>query len=251
MLRAGMIRQAVLPPEDPYVGVNGPLYMQAIRESIRNGNFYSGVTWDRLSAISPTVFARPLPGGAPQFFLRTVRRYPGRYLNGFARTMLFFSGLDGVESDNKAFREEVLSLTVNGSKIGDGPQPLQSQIKNQFRQSTTPSAVMRFLRLISPVYDRIMICATLMTVVGLIMAVAIRRFDLFLFCALPLAYMLSFAVALVSIDRFMVPIYPAMLASFAVVPTLLWSTWRDRNQKRRTARFDERSEPPGSRGTPR
>ncbi len=225
-LHQGMIRQALLPPEDPYVGENAAMYEKAITDSMRNGNFYSGVTWDRLSAVMGPIFAKPVPQGTPRFFLDLIRRYPARYARGFGRTVLLFAGVKGVESDNRAYRGEVLSLTLNGSKIGDGPQPLQSRIKSEFEQRTTPSVIMRLLRDLSPLYDAALPLASVMTALGLLAAVWFRDRGLLVFCGLPVVYMLGYAVLLVAIDRFMIPIYPMTLSNLFLVPASVWKRVR-------------------------
>ena len=224
-LRQGMIRQALLPPEDPFVGNNAEFYMQAIRDSIRNGNYYSGMTWDRLTLVSERVFARPLPDGTPRFFLYLIRRYPSRYLNGLGRTLLLFAGVKGVESDNRAFRSDLLGRHESEFKIGPAPDRLRELVEKQYRNST-PSFPGSLLRWAAPLYDRMLVWASLLTLMGLAVALWRRDLQLLLFCGLPLTYILGYAVILVSIDRFMVPVYPMMISNLVVVPLALWRVAR-------------------------
>ena len=50
-LKQGMLRQALLPPENPVVGDLAPVYYEGIRESLHNGQFYSGLRWEYLTRL--------------------------------------------------------------------------------------------------------------------------------------------------------------------------------------------------------
>jgi Dolichyl-phosphate-mannose-protein mannosyltransferase len=226
-LRQGIIRQALLPPDDPLAASCRSEYQQAIADSMTDGNFYSGVAWHRLNSVSPKLFSQYSLEQTPSLFLSLVRQYPGRYLAGLLRTVLFFAGLPGSESDNRIYRDQVFSTTLDGSKISDGPEPLHGRIATQFRQSTTPSFLLRSLRTLFAPYDVLLIVAALTTAAGFVCSLMFRDAALFALTALPLFYLLSYAVSLVSIDRFMVPIYPMLLANLIVLPVLVVRRFRD------------------------
>jgi 4-amino-4-deoxy-L-arabinose transferase-like glycosyltransferase len=218
-LKQGMLRQALLPPEHPLVGDQATIYYAGIRESLYHGNFYSGMKWNYMTLVSEKVFDRPLGRSVPRFFLDLVVHYPGRYASGLGRTLVFFAGVNGVESDNRICRDEVLTP---GAKISEGPEPLRSRVRSQFQQPPAPSVIMGALRGFAPVYDAWVIAASLITVACLPLALYLRDVRLLICCLLPLAYALSYAVLLVSLDRFVLPVYPIVLANSIIAPPLVW-----------------------------
>lgn len=219
-LREGIVRQALIPPDDPYLGVYRQAYLDAIRKSSETGNFYSGITWIELSKFFDGIFARSSPGDGARLFAYLVTHYPTRYLQAFGRSVLFFSGVPGADSDNRSFRELVLSR-VPGSKIGEGPQPLQSQIESQFQQVTTDSVVRRVLRGLMWLYDALVPLGALVTAVGLLCSILLRNRALAALCLIPIVFLLIHAASLLTIDRLMVPVYPIFLVNILVVPALV------------------------------
>ncbi len=215
-IRQGIIRQALLPSDHPYIGEHRADYETAIRASAVRGNFYSGISWPLLTELSPKIFSGNRAENTMGLFTRLVLQNPLRYGQALARSTLFFAGVPGIESDNRAFREEVLSLTAHGAKISDGPQPLQRRIREQFSQTTSPSVLMRGLRVLGPVYDALLLPATSLTLGALVIALIRRRRDAALLYATPLLYLASYAVFLSTIDRFMTPVYPFFLAVLAL-----------------------------------
>jgi len=219
MLRQGMIKQALLPPEHPYVGQYRDLYFQAIQQSIYQGNYYSGTKWEYLIPLYEKIYVRPMDRSVPAFFFGLIMHYPARYLSGLGRSMIHVAGVNGAESDNRGARAEVLSP---GSKISSGPEPLRARINEEFQQRPAPSALMPLLRLISPFYDYWVIVAHFVTLIGLLLAVAWRDMRLLTLCAIPVVYELGFVLLLASIDRFAVPVYPLVMCNGFVVPLLVY-----------------------------
>ena len=219
-LKQGTVRQALLPPDDPYLGPDKDVYIAAIRDSMRGNNFYSGVTWPNLERAGPKVFEKPIPS-VPAFFLHLVLKYPMRYLSCFGRSILFFSGIQGVESDNRSFRDELLS-PAGGAQISEGPEPLDSKIKADFQEHTSTSLIQRRLRRLAKPYDFLLPIAVLVTFAGLVASIFQRNIALGCFCLFPLFYLFVTSLWLVTIDRFMVPVYPVILANLLLVPGCVW-----------------------------
>ena len=55
-MRQGIIRQALLAPSDPVVGENKAAYISAVRESVSDGNFFSGIRNDLFDPLLERVF---------------------------------------------------------------------------------------------------------------------------------------------------------------------------------------------------
>jgi hypothetical protein len=225
-IRQGIIRQALLPPNDPYIAPHARQYRTAIVAALRTGNFLSGIEWHELMKLSETAFARPFPESPSRFLLSKALTYPHRYSSGICRTLLLFAGFKPVESDNRIYRDQVLHPTFTGSKISDGPEPLRTRIHEQFSQDTTDSLAAMFLRHAIPVYDVLLILASFVTVGGFAAGVVLRERRLILLCGIPLIYVMNYAVLLMAIDRFAVPIYPLVLSNLLVAPVLIFSRLR-------------------------
>jgi hypothetical protein len=224
-LKQGMLRQALLPPEHPYVGEYREAYFDAIRASLYEGNFYSGTRMELLASLSEKIYSRPMDRPVPAFFLDLVVHYPGRYLSGLGRTLIFFAGGNGAESDNRIGRDEVLSP---GSKISGGPEPLRSRIEKDFQQRPAPAALLHLFRRIGPYYDCWLIVAHAITAVGVLLALLWRDLRLSICCGVPAVYTLGYAVLLVSLDRFVAPVYPIVIVNGFLVPLLAWRRLKER-----------------------
>ena len=111
-----------------------------------------------------------------------MRQNPGRYLNAFDRTLAFYAGMNGAESDNRIYRDEVLSETLPGSKIRLGPEPLRSHILHDFEQRTTCTWVMILVRGFIPIYESLLIAAGFITVFGLVFAIIEHDLGLLVCC---------------------------------------------------------------------
>jgi hypothetical protein len=159
-----------------------------------------------------------------------VRKYPDRYLSGFCRTLLFFAGFNGAESDNRIYRDQVFSPTLTGSKVSDGPEPLQTRIKEEFHQNTTVSILLSLMRRLAAPYDMLVIAGSFITVLGLGAGLLLRDRDLLTACSIAVLYPFSYALFLVSIDRFALPVQPLFLCNLLLVPTLLFRRRRAREQ---------------------
>jgi hypothetical protein len=210
-----MIRQALLPPEHPLVGANAPLYYRSVRESIHNGEFYSGLRFRQLDLLQEKIFAKPIGQSIPSLFLDLIRKYPDRYFKGLVRTLVCFSGVDGAESEMRAARRVAIATVPN---IEGEPDPtMHARIRSEFEQRPVPSALMHALARLTPVYDSWVIAANLATLAGFVLAILLRDARLLACYAVPLVYVLSYAVFLWSLDRYVVPVTPIILADSIMV----------------------------------
>ena len=228
-MRQSIVRQALLAPSDPVIGEHKAEYIQAVRESSKDGNFFSGVRNDLFDPLLDHLFgARPVgTGDTRRIFISGVLHYPSRYLGGVFRTAALFMGARATVNENRIFREQILSPTWTGAKIGDGPPKVQAGIKEQFRQLTTSSAILQVLWRLSSVYDLLLMVANVAAAVAIPYAVLTRNYKLFAMAAFPVVYLALYAAILASIDRFAVPAYPATLTILVVFPALVWERLRN------------------------
>lgn len=221
MLRFGIVKQALPAPEDYWIGEDAEFYRFAIKESRTRGTFYSGMRADLADELLNKLVSRPQTQSASRLFLRLVKEYPGRYLGGVTRTFMSFAGAKGLQDENRIWRDQMLSPTFLGSKIGDGPPKLDATIKEQFLQRSQPSAVLWLFRRLKVLYENLLPLAFLMLMAGVLASLVIRSLALFTFCILPIVYLVPYVLTLLSIDRYAFPVYPVVLSALVVVPTLL------------------------------
>lgn len=227
-MRQGIIRQALLAPSDPVVGENKATYINAVRESSSQGNFFSGIRNDLFDPLLDAVFrSRPMGvGDTKRVFVAGILHYPARYLAGVTRTAILFLGAKATVNENRIFREQILSRDWPGAKIGQGPPAVETRIKQQFQQITTSSAVSELLVRLCRVYDVLLMLGNLVAAAAIPYALFTRNYKAFVLSAFPIAYLALYAIILASIDRFAVPAYPFTLATLVVLPVVVLQHFR-------------------------
>jgi hypothetical protein len=216
MLGYGIVKQALADPKDPFIGPDRQAYESAIQTSVFHGHLYSGIRADLANTLSNRLLTR-YSGSRLDLFIRLARDYPGRYAAAMGRMLMLFAGAKGLQDENEIFRDEILSPSFVGARIGDGPEPVSSRDKEYFAQKTQPSAVQALLRLLVRLYDPALSAGFMVCAVGLVLSIVWLDFRLFLFTATPFVYLLPYIITLSSADRYAFPIYPFVLASPVVV----------------------------------
>jgi hypothetical protein len=222
-LRQGIIRQALIAPSDPVIGQNKALYIDAIRQSSSQGNFFSGIRNDFFDSLLEVIFGpRPMGvGDTKRIFVSSILHYPARYLAGVTRTAVLFLGAKATVNENRIFRDQILSPDWQGAKIGQGPPAVEMRIKQQFQQVTTSSAVLQILSRLCPIYDVLLILGNVVAAAAIPYALFARNYKAFVLAAFPIAYLALYTIILASIDRFAMPAYPFTLTILIVLPVLV------------------------------
>jgi hypothetical protein len=214
----GLIKSAVLPPDDPILGPSAPVYQTAIHDSLRpDGKFpahglENGSEWPSMGNIYG------MGSQAVPIFLRIVRTHPMRYLEGVGRNILLLSGLSGLENDNAITRNRVLS--PNGTEIDPGP-PWLPPLGPEWKRTTTVSFTSRLLKKLDRYYNWLIVFGCFATVFALVLALLRLDAIVLAFTALPIVYFLIHAAFLMSQDRMGVPAYPLILLNALLLP--VWS----------------------------
>jgi hypothetical protein len=221
MLKAGILKQALLSPDDPYLGENAEEYRRAIETSIYEGHFYGGIRADLLDSLRAKIYSKPINSSAIQFEFELIRRNPDRYAEAVGRTLLLFAGAKGQPDEGYLYRAQLLSTTWYGSKIGGGPPGIEARVKEDFRQNTNPSFILSLFATMIPPYDHLLLAGCFLTFLGLIAAAVVRDPNMAVLCAFCMLYVLPFAISLNSIDRYAFPIHPIALTSLITVPALI------------------------------
>lgn len=231
-LQDGIIKQALLPPDDPLIRNYKDEYLADIKNSKHHGHLYSGLRAGFKNSLVRKVFSQPQTMTRRQLFWALVREYPVRYLQGVWRNLLLFFGVHGSEDEIEIYRDQIFSPTVTGSKIHDGPEPIHTALKIAFEQRTTTSFVLRMYRGLTRPYDLLVTVGFVVMCVGLLASLYLRDWKLFAFCFLPVFYLIPMALTLVSVDRYGLPVHPIALLALVAVPGALLrrSGWQTKNK---------------------
>ena len=229
MIDHGILRQVLIPPEDPFIGNIRDDYRNAIDDSLFEGNFYSGLRPDLLRSIQEKLSTRPYPEPHKQFFWHSIQRYPGRYFQALGRTLVLFAGAKAQSNENHPSTRIVLSPENHWiSRQADGPPDITPPIRADLTQYTKPNAISGFLWTLAPAYYWLVQLGSLISLLGLICGLILRERSIVIITVVPLVYLFFAAVLLVSIDRYAFPAYPAIIANIFLVPILAIRRIRDR-----------------------
>jgi hypothetical protein len=218
VLLYGLVKQAVIPPDDALWANASALYRDALDRSMVQGRLPLSGVRDQL-VYPPLDSIHAYAPQAGSVFVRSIFRYPRRYASGFVRTSVLFAGTGSPASDSAAFRAAVLSGSAAISPHPDGFPPLDTEMA----WSTGPAFVARVLTWASPVYDLLVFFGVPATL--LILAIALFRKDPLGLAlgTIPLTFLLLNALVLSSQDRVVVPAYPLLLANLVLLPGWLWA----------------------------
>ena len=235
-LGQGLLRQALLSPEDETVRPYRQEYEAAISGARYNGNLYSGISDESIDMLSSKLLhGRPI-NWRTTLFVNSALAQPRRYLAGVARTITLFAGATARNNETRVLRDSILDPNWLGAKIGQGPAKIEAEIKRSFHQETTRSAVLLLLWSLRAVYDAHLMLAMIITAIGLVYGVVSRDVQVAAMTAVPVAYLCYYAMILASIDRFAVPTYPLVFANSVIIPVLMWKRLAPRFQIREWAR---------------
>jgi hypothetical protein len=217
VLLYGLVKQAVVPASDPLWSNAQTLYTEAIDRSLNRGEFPLGGVKDEL-VYAPVESLHDYAPHATSVLVRAVLRYPRRYIAGCVRTALLFTEMYMPESDNAVFRDAVLS--GGGSVLTPHP-PGFPPLDTEMAQRPNPSRFGHFLIAIAPLYDRLVCCGLLATLVLVVVGFWRRDGATLAFGLIPVAFLLLNIALLTSQDRTAAPVYPILLVNLVSLPRLL------------------------------
>jgi len=218
VLLYGLLKQGVLPLDDPILGSAAPLYHNAIHQSlVKNALPLTGVQEQLVYA--PLVGLSSHTSDAGKVFAREIATHPRAYLAAFGRTLLLYSGFAAPETDSvTAIRAPVLTrpeATITARPAGFPPLDVD------LTQRTGISLIARCLRLAAPAFDILLFLGAALTPLLLVFGLYRREPALLAFAAIPLSYLGLNALVLNSQDRMAVPVYPILLTNLVLLPSYL------------------------------
>ena len=230
------MRQAVIPPEEPALAPVTEEYRAAIAEAEKAGS-PAGIPWPVVSHLGTLVSLPPTADEAMRYVGRLIAKYPRRYAAGVARTLWLFAGFDGGAGESKSMRGWILAPTTNHALFTLGPDRVPPRDRKDFERQTPPGRLRQALRWLCGPYDRLLVACSFATVGLFLLALTRRNEALICLSGVPLTFALAHAMVLMSVDRFMMPIYPIILACGVVVVFLaagrVWATGAGRQEEAR------------------
>jgi len=223
MFRQGVIRQALISPDDPLLEPFEEDYRRAVGESKKAGNFYSGVRSDLLGPLKCELFSQSsvVSKSSAEFFVESVLKNPLRYLKAVGRCFALYGGAKALENEIHFLRYAVLSVPHIGLRI-QGDDELATRIRKEFGQPSRESLLAAGLNRLIPAYDQLVIVGSAITLLGLVLGLCLRNVEMTIVCVMPLVFVVLPAIILASIDRYAFPTYPVTLANTLIVPILCW-----------------------------
>jgi 4-amino-4-deoxy-L-arabinose transferase-like glycosyltransferase len=218
VLLYGMIRQTLIPVDDPIWGKSGAIYSDAIRQSrVKGGLPLSGLRDDLVYPALGVLY--PYGAEASRLFTRMIVHRTGAYAEAVGRNILLFAGAGTQPGDSAEFRAAVLSGA--GSVVAPRPAgfpPLNVDMAEKTRWPSAGAA----LAAVAPEYDILVFLSFPATVVLLAMGFHRKDGPMVAFALVPIAFLAINALALTSQDRTAVPAFPLLLLDVVAVPACIW-----------------------------
>jgi len=223
----GFVKQAAIPLNSPLLGATAGKYQQSIEQSLINGRLMmDGVRADPLFYDVAFSIYKDYGLRLDDFIRETVFKAPDLYLKRVAATLLYFIGFPGMVRDTSMFMEMVLADDT-GSKFWPGPEDMRKDIERDFSRSGGKNYSLPWtLRRLHPFFSILTMSGWAATVFVFIAGVMKREGVLLAFSAIPLAFLLMHALALMANDRLILPVEPLVLANVVTASLLLFQRWR-------------------------
>jgi hypothetical protein len=216
-----MLKQALLPPDDPFLAEVRESYETAIALSSVDGSLdVGGLTRERHWMAYSTLVAR-----APEVrgvFWRAITEHPGRAATGVGRTLLLDLGVDSKDSENETYVKGVITDAETGAKLWIPAQMLPEDVDAALRvpgRSTTLDSVLGALH--GP-FDLVLGFGALVTLAGFVFALGRRHPGLLVLTATPLFWLSFHALLLIASDRMVVPSHALLVFNAFAVPAAVW-----------------------------
>ena len=223
----GLLKQAVLPPDDPFVAPAREAYEYALLKAQGDGRLDVGglrrefhwAAFVRLEGESAQ---------ARQVLRRAVAEHPGRFFAGVGRTLLLDLGVDSFDSENDTYVKGVVDEAATGAKLWVPQGQLPPEVAAAFEQPGGASALAAVVGALHRPWDWLLGLGALATVLGFVAAFRLRSTALLALTGVPLCWAVVHAFTLMASDRLVVPSHAFLVLNAGVVPWSLWRAWSAR-----------------------
>jgi hypothetical protein len=219
----GFVKQAAIPLNSPLLGAAAEKYSESIKQSLNNGRLMmDGVRGDALFYEVAYSIYKEYGSRLGDFLGPAIFKAPQRYLKRVIATVLYFTGFPGLESENRAFADMVLSDDT-GSKLWPGPESIRQDIERDFsRPGGKTFSLPILLRWLNLFFSVLTITGWVATVFIFIVGLLKRDTKLLAFSTIPLAFSFMHALTLMANDRVIMPVHPFVLVNLVLALTILF-----------------------------
>jgi len=222
----GLAKQAVVDPDSPMMSHIQDHYRAAIKRASTGGFLsLSGL----LASDTRPVFQhlRRMSREDPNTIRIILRQNPDRYLKGVIRTTLYFLGLRGLESQIALWSDYAYSSDYS---LVTGNHP---HISARLKYRTTGGVFSSILHSLADLFRFILIpLGAISTLIMLIYASKVRVYTYFVTSAVPFMFLGIHSLTCLTIDRYVLPVYPLILSNLVLCVVAGWSyLHRGRSQR--------------------
>ena len=215
----GLLKQAVLPPDDPLMLPIRDGYLAAISEATVNGSMDTaglrpGTHFNLYVQLAPKDDPRKILGHA-------VKDHPGRYAAGVGRTLMLNLGVPALDSESDSYFQGVVREAETGTKLFLPPGQLSPALMASFRQMGGKSAISDLIGALNAPYRWLLWLGAVMTVIGFAFGCWRRLGGLVVLSGVPLYWIVAHAFSLMSSDRLVLPAHAFLVVNALVVPVLI------------------------------
>jgi hypothetical protein len=223
----GFVKQAAIPMDSPLLGAAADKYSESIKQSLNNGRLMmDGVRSDPLFYEVAFSIYKEYGSRLGDFLGPAIFTSPERYLKRVIATILYFTGFPGIASDTQAFVSMVFSDDT-GTKLWPGPEGIREDIERDFiRHSGRNFSLPWILRWLNPFFSVLTIAGWLATIFIFIVGVMQRNGKFLAFSTIPLTFSLMHALALMAVDRLIMPVQPFVLVNLVPALAIILRPWK-------------------------
>ncbi len=212
----GMFKEVLVAPDDPILSSVSAEYKAAIEHDSINGRLpLDGVTIGSHEAL----INRMIPLFTREGVGRLIRRHPLRYLEGVAKSMIFFLGVPDhrVDDENWNFSHSVFTLWPSAESLDRMLGWDTKFVQFAPRPYGGGAMVGRILDGLMPVYTWVVLAASMASLVWMVVSIKFADPIGFALTAIPFALLFVHALTLMASDRYALPVYPLMLANLMMM----------------------------------
>lgn len=215
----GVLKQVVLPPEDPRLAPVRDAYAAAIEAATIDGALDpAGIRREHHYEIFVALAAREDPG---QLLRHAVTAWPGRFLAGVGRALMLNLGARSIESENDTYFHGVVTEASTGSKLYLPPGELAADVESSLHRGGRTSVIGSLVAALNVPFQLLVPLGAAMSVFGLALGCRRRLAGLVALTAIPLYWTGVNALTLMSSDRHVVPSHAFFVVNTLAVPWLL------------------------------
>ncbi len=221
----GIFRHVLVPVDDPLLAPVKAEYQSAIKHDLVNGTLpLTGLTLGG----HPELLNKVGPLLARAGVWHVIRQHPFRYIDGVAKSMIFFLGMPDrrIDDDNWKFSHAAFTVWPPSDSldrmVGWYPKLPQFAPPRYFGGAS----VGRMFDYLLPVYAWLVLLSNIVSFVW--MLVSLKHGDALglVLTAVPFTLLVAHALTLHALNRYALPAYPLMLANSVIVIRLVSRDFR-------------------------